>query len=133
MARVLVVEDDSDVCGLIRHRLNRAGYTVEATPTGEGALRLLHEKEYDLIMLDVNLPGISGLKVAREIATNPEIAPLPIVFVSVLERDEAPQDLVIKEWVTKPFTAQQLKRSVEEALALTNEKGRHEVKGDANA
>ncbi len=133
MARVLVVEDDPDLCGLICHRLKRAGHTVEATPTGEEALRLLHEKEYNLMMLDVNLPGINGWKVAHEIATNPEIAPLPIVIVSVLERDDAPQDLIINEWVTKPFTAQQLKRSVEEALVLPNEKGRDKAKEDANA
>jgi two-component system chemotaxis response regulator CheY len=83
MVRVLVVEDNSDLRGLIRHRLTRAGHTVEEAATGEGALRLLHEREYDLQTLDIHLPGISGWHLAREIASDPKIAHVPIVVVSI--------------------------------------------------
>lgn len=129
MARVLVVEDDQDVRGLIRHRLNKTEHTVEEALTGEGALRLLSEQEYDVVTLDINLPGISGYEVARKIASDPKLCHIPVVVLSVLERDEAPQDVVIKEWLTKPFKSQQLKQSIEQALTPANEESQKEAEG----
>ncbi len=123
MARVLVVEDDSDVRNLICHRLNRTGYIVEGAASGEGALRVLHEREYDLVTLDVNLPGMNGWEVAREMSSAPKLSHIPVVFVSVLEREDAPRDIIIKEWLTKPFTGQQLKRSIENSLTSQGEQG----------
>ncbi len=70
MARVLVVEDDADARRLICHRLKRAGHDVEEAATGEGALRLLSQSEYQLVMLDVVLPGISGWEVARQVGSD---------------------------------------------------------------
>lgn len=117
MAQVLVVEDDADVCGLISRRLNYGGHTVTQAPSGEVALRLLQEQNYDLVTLDINLPGISGRDLAREMSSRAEIAHIPIVVISVLEQDEAPFDVVVEQWLTKPFTGSQLQRSIEEALA----------------
>jgi DNA-binding response OmpR family regulator len=70
MARILVVEDDADSRRLIIcHPLKRAGHVAEEAATGEGVLRHLSEAEYDLVMLDVVLPGISGWQVAWELAS----------------------------------------------------------------
>lgn len=117
MVQVLVVEDDADVRGLISHRLNRGGHTVTQASSGEMALRLLQDQNYDLVTLDINLPGISGWDIAREISSRTEIAHIPIVVVSVLEQDEAPLDVIVEQWLTKPFTGSQLQRSIEGALA----------------
>ena len=116
MVRVLVVEDDPDSRKLICHRLQRAGHVPEAAATGEGALRLLSEGAYELIMLDVNLPGISGWEVARRVASDPKIARSPILFVSVVDRDETPQDIVVRGWLAKPFTSSDLNHAVKEIL-----------------
>jgi CheY-like chemotaxis protein len=115
MARVLVVEDDPDSRKLICHRLRRAGHVPEATATGEGALRLLSKGACELIMLDVNLPGISGWEVARRVASDPKVARL-ILFVSIVDRDETPQDIVVEGWLDKPFTSSGLNHAVEEIL-----------------
>ncbi len=116
MARILVVEDDADCRGLIKHRLERGGHTVQEAATGEGALHLLSKSEYDLVILDIYLPGISGWEVANRIAADPETSHLPVLFVSVMERDEAPQGISIKGWLAKPFTGKSLNRAVEEML-----------------
>ena len=115
MARVLVVEDDPDSRKLICHRLQRAGHVPEAAATGEGALRLLSEGAYEL-MLDVNLPGISGWEVARRVASDPKIARSPVLFVSIVDRDETPQDIVVRGWIAKPFTSSDLNHAVKEIL-----------------
>ena len=116
MARVLVVEDDPDSRKLIRQRLERAGHVPDEAVTGEGALRLLRESEYDLVVLDVGLPGISGWEVARRAASDPGIGDCAILFASVVERDDTPQDIVVKGWLAKPFTSRDLNHAVEEIL-----------------
>ena len=118
MARVLVVEDDADLRTLIVRRIERAGHSVDEAATGEGAIRLLREREYDLITLDINLPGISGWQVAYETASNPQTTHVPILVVSLTERDDAPQHgmVRVKGWLAKPFANHALKRSVEELL-----------------
>ena len=116
MARVLVVEDDADSRKLICYRLERAGHTAEVAATGEGALGLLSENEYELVMLDIMLPGISGWEVARRMASDPRTARSPILFMSVTERDDAPQDISIRGWLAKPFTSRDLSGAVEEIL-----------------
>ncbi|MDP9458440.1 MAG: response regulator [Actinomycetota bacterium] len=122
MARILVVEDDADARKLICLRLKlclrlkRAGHVVEETVTGEGALRLLSQAEYELVTLDVMLPGISGWEVARRVASDNSAAASRILFVSIMDRDEAPQDISIRGWLAKPFTRGELNDAVEEIL-----------------
>ncbi len=119
MARILVVEDDADCRGLVKHRLERGGHAAQEAATGEGALRLLSKSEYDLVILDIYLPGISGWEVANRIAADPETSHLPVLFLSVSERDEAPQDVRIKGWLSKPFTSRDLIQAVEEIICVS--------------
>lgn len=116
MARILVVEDDADTRRLLCHRLKRAGHVVEEAATGEGALHLLSEAEYELVILDVILPGISGWQVARRLASDDRAARSPILFVSIVDRDEVPEDILVKGWLAKPFTSSGLNEAVEEIL-----------------
>ena len=116
MASILVVEDDSDLRRLIRLRLEYTGHTVDEAASGEGALRLTSEKTYDLVILDVELPGVNGWEVARKLAANPATARTQILFASVVEREDAPRDVVVRGWLAKPFAKQDFNRAVEEIL-----------------
>ena len=116
MASILVVEDDSDLRKLIRLRLERTGHTVEEAATGEEALGLVSENPYDLVVLDVQLPGIDGWEVARKLAANPKTARSQILFASVVEREDAPRDVVVRGWLAKPFAKKDFNRAVEEIL-----------------
>lgn len=120
MARVLLVDDDTDASGLFRRWLERAGHEVSEFATGEGALRTLTEAEYDLILLDVYLPGIGGYEVARRIAENPKSAHVPIVMISVSEREDRPEPANIRGWMLKPFTSTEMLETVKRLAGETH-------------
>jgi two-component system, OmpR family, alkaline phosphatase synthesis response regulator PhoP len=77
MAResILVVEDEEDIQDLVRFHLAREGYQVRGVVTGEDALAAIKQHSWDLVLLDLMLPGIDGLSVARRIRSDSEQAP----------------------------------------------------------
>lgn len=104
--RVLVVEDEAEIRELIVLQLQRDGYLVEAISSGEEAIRSLNEKNYQLVMLDWMLPGVSGLEIARAIRMKSNQKSIPILIVTA--RAE-PGDIIsgleagADDYVTKPF------------------------------
>ena len=81
-ARILAVEDNptqAKILGL----LLKEHYHISLASTGEEFLRLLGDETFDLVLLDVNLPGISGYDVCRRIKTEAATAALPVIFISV--------------------------------------------------
>ncbi|MBF4162129.1 response regulator [Nocardioides acrostichi] len=84
MARVLVVDDDDDIRMLIALTLERAGYSVTSVADGNDALAELVAEHYDLTVLDVCLPGLDGIEVARALrSAKPETSPT-VVMVSAM-------------------------------------------------
>ena len=63
--KILIVDDEEDILELIRFNLNRDGYHVSGAATGEAALKRVRSENFDLIVLDLMLPGIDGLEVAK--------------------------------------------------------------------
>ncbi|MFN2389837.1 MAG: PleD family two-component system response regulator [Actinomycetota bacterium] len=108
MARTLIVDDDLDGSALFRRWLERHGHQVTESATGDGALRTLGEAAQGLVLLDVFLPGIAGYEVARRMAEDPTLAEVPVVMISISEKEDRPVTPNIKEWMLKPFTAAQL-------------------------
>jgi two-component system, OmpR family, KDP operon response regulator KdpE len=103
-ARILVVDDDSQIRRVMRTTLEAQGYEVEEAGNGEKALDLLRVSKHDLILLDINLPGKTGIETCREIRTT---ANVPIIMLTV--RDAASDkiealDAGAQDYVTKPFT-----------------------------
>src|SRR5919108_2770711 len=79
--RVLVVEDEQDIAGLMKHTLERSGDTVvEVVSSGDAALKAVGEQPPDLIILDLNLPVLSGLEVCRILRARPATAHVPIII-----------------------------------------------------
>lgn len=75
--RLLVVEDEVDLADALAKGLRREGYAVDVVNDGEEALSRLALNPYDLLCLDLNLPGIDGLEVCRRLRQDPALAPLP--------------------------------------------------------
>jgi len=117
---ILVVEDETDIAGLIKHALERtAGTTVDVTATGDGALQAVASRVPDLMILDLNLPVMSGTEVCRILRSKPETAKLPIIMLTarVSEADRvAGLDLGADDYVTKPFSLQELAARVRAVL-----------------
>jgi len=79
---ILVADDDDQVRSLVARVLNDAGYEVAAAAEGREALRLARRLKPSLVVLDVDMPGLSGLEVARRIRATKTIAPTPILVAS---------------------------------------------------
>jgi two-component system alkaline phosphatase synthesis response regulator PhoP len=118
--RVLVVEDEQDIAMLIKHALERSGDAhVEIVPTGDEALRSASQSPPDLLILDLNLPVLSGTEVCRLLRAQPATAHIPIIMLTA-RTSEADRvgglDLGADDYVTKPFSLRELAARVRAVL-----------------
>ena len=70
--RLLVVEDEKKLCDMIAKSLHQSGYEVDVCNDGEEALDMIYAEMYDLIVLDLNLPGVDGMEILRELRKEDE-------------------------------------------------------------
>ena len=102
-ARILVVDDDLQIQRVMRTSLGAQGYEIEDARTGEEAVERVHSGKYDLILLDINLPGISGLEACRKIRLWSE-SPIIVMTVRDSEADKVEAlDAGADDYVAKPF------------------------------
>jgi len=116
---VLVVEDQEDNRRILRDLLLSAGYEFREALTGEDGVRLADECRPDLILMDIQLPGVDGYEATRRIKANPTLHAIPIIAVTsyALSGD----DVKAKEagcdgYVTKPFSPRALLVKIRENL-----------------
>jgi len=118
--KVLVVEDEQDIAALIKHALERAGdATVDIVSSGDSALRAAVDSAPDLVILDLNLPVLSGTEVCRILRARPATADIPIIMLTArtAEADRvAGLDLGADDYVTKPFSLRELSARVRAVL-----------------
>jgi DNA-binding response OmpR family regulator len=117
-ARILIVEDDPDIQQLLREILTGANFTVDATDSGQEALRILDQQEIDLLLLDVLLPDLSGYEVCERVRER-HLTELPILMLTALAQPEqVTQGLEIgaDDYLIKPFIPRQLVLRVENLL-----------------
>jgi two-component system, OmpR family, alkaline phosphatase synthesis response regulator PhoP len=105
-ARILVVDDEEDISELVRYNLVAAGYTVILVDSGEEAVRLARREPFDLMVLDLMLPGISGIEVAGMLRANPKTQNLPIIMLTARgeETDVVAGLKLADDYITKPFS-----------------------------
>ena len=111
MARILVIEDESDIRQVLDYNLKSAGHEVVEAARGADGLRLLREREPDLVLLDLMLPDMSGTEVCRSIKDNPATRSLPVVMLTA--RGEEIDRVVgfeigADDYITKPFSVREL-------------------------
>lgn len=115
-ATILIVDDEPQIRRVLRTTLSSQGYTVVEARTGEEALEKIRAERIDLVLLDVNLPGMSGLDTCREIRHSMDI---PIIMLTVRnsERDKVQAlDAGADDYVVKPFGAEELMARIRAAL-----------------
>jgi two-component system phosphate regulon response regulator PhoB len=105
--RILIVEDEQDILELVRYNLARENYQVFCSGSGEEALKIVASEPLDLIVLDLMLPGIDGLEVARRLKNNPRTKNISIVMLTA-KGSEADivtgLELGADDYITKPFS-----------------------------
>jgi DNA-binding response OmpR family regulator len=125
-ARILVVEDDSDISDIVREYLEAAGLEVTVAFDGEEALRLFDESKFDSVVLDIMLPKIDGWRVLRKIR---ETSMIPVIILSAKgeEYDRLKGfDLGVDDYVVKPFSPKELLARVRVSIRRSD-KARNEV------
>jgi len=115
--RILVVEDNQDIRELIIQMLVFENYDISTAKDGEEALELISVQRFDLILLDIMMPGISGLEVLAKIRSvkDPQIKNLPVVVVtakSLIDDIDAALSAGATSYLVKPFRAAALKTKI---------------------
>ncbi|HEY1305821.1 MAG TPA: response regulator transcription factor [Vicinamibacterales bacterium] len=109
--RIVVAEDDRDIADLIAHYLHKAGWTAHVSPTGDEALAHIRRQPVDLVILDVMLPGLSGLEVCRALRADQTTSSLPIIMVTA-RAEETDRIIGLEigadDYISKPFSPNEL-------------------------
>jgi len=116
---ILVVDDEEDILELVRYNLSREGYGVRCAASGEEAHDIIAAGSIDLLILDLMLPGMDGLELARRLKGEPAHAELPIIMLSARGEEAdivAGLELGADDYITKPFSPRVLIARVRSVL-----------------
>jgi two-component system KDP operon response regulator KdpE len=114
--RILIVDDEPQICRVMRATLCSAGYAVADARSGEEALEILKRENFDLVLLDVNLPGISGIQTCRKIRQWSDVS---VIMLTVRHSEKdivAALDAGADDYVTKPFRIEVLLARIRASL-----------------
>lgn len=117
--RILVIEDQEDNRRILRHLLGSVHYEVLEAVTGEDGVALAERERPDLILMDIQLPGLDGYEATRRIKDTPELRHIPIIVVTsyALTGDDVKAfEAGCDAYVTKPFSPRQLLAKIQEHL-----------------
>lgn len=116
--KVLVVDDEKNILLTVRHALEPQGYGVSTAATGEEALRLLEEQSFDLMLLDLKLPGIDGMSVLKRCGEKQPTLPVIIIsaYGTVGNAVEA-MKLGAIDFLEKPFSPEELRETIRQILS----------------
>jgi two-component system, OmpR family, response regulator MtrA len=120
VARILVADDDVDIRELIEFKLSTLGHEIVAVSDGAAAVDVCRDAKPDLAVLDVMMPGMSGLDAVRVIRSDEAMADIPVILLTarVKEADvETGFDSGADDYITKPFSPRELASRVQALLA----------------
>jgi two-component system, cell cycle response regulator DivK len=118
---ILVVEDNPDNMRLFAWTLEDEGYNFQGVGSAEEALHLLEQRPFDLVLMDISLPGMDGKEATRRIRANPRLARIPVIAVTahaIKGEDDAILASGVDALVTKPIDETVLLRTIRTSLKL---------------
>ena len=116
--RILVVDDERDLCDILLFNLRAEGYHAEAAYSAEDALEIL-QNPFDLLLLDIMMPGMSGFELAEKLKSDERTHNIPIIFLTAKDaEDDTLQgfSLGADDYVTKPFSVREVMARVKAVL-----------------
>ncbi len=122
--KILVVDDEQDICEILRFNLETEGYEVETANSAEEALQLPLQ-DYDMLLLDVMMGETSGFQLVRQLRSQPATQHLPIIFITALDDEN---DIIkglnigADDYIAKPLSVREVKARVRAVLRRTSRK-----------
>ena len=126
--QILVAEDDRDIANLIGHYLQKAGWHAHLAVSGDEALAHVRGQPVDLVVLDIMLPGLSGLEVCRALRSDRTTADIPIIIVTARAEETdriVGLDIGADDYLSKPFSPNELVARIR-ALLRRSQRGKPE-------
>jgi phosphate regulon transcriptional regulator PhoB len=125
LINILIVDDEADLVELVSYNLRKEGFSVDSASDGETALSKLRKGKYDLVVLDLMLPGIQGIELCRILRNDLNTASLPIIMLTA-KGEEVDKivglEIGADDYVTKPFSPRELVARVKAVLRRTKGK-----------
>jgi phosphate regulon transcriptional regulator PhoB len=124
-ANILVIDDEKDILELVSYNLKKEGFEISVSSDGEDALRRVKQEKYDLVILDLMLPGIQGMELCRILKSSEDTSFVPIIMLTA-KNEELDKVLGLEmgadDYITKPFSPRELIARVKAVLRRTREK-----------
>ena len=117
----MVVDDDQDTVAILAHHLQREGFVPITANSGAQCLKLVHENEVDVILLDLMMPEMDGFQVVKALRENPETAEIPIIMITARDDMDARAEgmrLGVSDFLAKPVFRRQLASRVRAQLEV---------------
>lgn len=122
---ILVVDDEGDLIELVSYNLRKEGFAVDSASDGEAALSKIREGKYNIVILDLMLPGIQGIELCRIIRNDPKTVNLPIIMLTA-KGEEVDKIIGLEmgadDYMSKPFSPRELVARVKAVLRRSMEK-----------
>jgi len=118
-SNVLIVEDDEFNRDLMQKRIKQSGYKTSCAKDGKEALEVLEKQKFDLMLLDLMMPGIDGIEVLKRMKADQKYPKIPVIMVSALDDSERIATCMehgATDYITKPFNAVLLRTRIESVL-----------------
>ncbi len=122
--RILCVEDEQEMIDLIRLILARRGFEVRGASGGTEGLKMIREELPDLVLLDLMMPDMDGWEVYQQMKADEKTRSIPVIVVTAkaqnIDRVLGVHIAKVDDYITKPFSPQELLNSVEKVLGIEN-------------
>ena len=119
--RILIVDDEEDIVNLVRMILEDAGYSVASVTDGRDVLKRVAADHFDLILLDIMMPFLSGWEVLEAMRSREETRNIPIALLTARaspREDNLPHPTDYCDYITKPFEPEDLLRRIDQILSV---------------
>lgn len=116
--RILCVDDEKNICRLLKVNLEAEGYSVDIAFNGEEALKRLKKKSYDLVITDLLMPKLDGWELLKRIKSETRNKNTPVIVLSVVKKEK--NFLEVDAYLVKPFDVKKLSQEVKTILESKN-------------
>lgn len=117
--KILIIEDEPNIARFIELELQHEGYEISKCTDGREGLLLMESENFDLILLDIMLPGLSGLEVLRRIRKTSDLPIILLTARDAVEDKVSGLDMGANDYVTKPFSIEELLARIRSCLRLS--------------